>query len=153
MANDFVDKAFDFLMSVPTNKLSRTVAFKANYWNKVAEIAGHTNKATLNKLIKQAEKAGINTGTATERKAYKKITSYKEGQVGGINDIEIVDKAAASFALGETKALLYDVTTRSRLGNSTRALFPFGEAFVEIFTTWAKLIKQERGRPLIEAFL
>ena len=151
MANKVVDSLFDNLMSKPTNALSRSVAFKANYWNKVGEIAGFTNKATLNKLIKQAEKAGINTGTATERKAYKKITSYKEGQVGGINDIEIVDKAAASFALGETKALLYDVTTRTRLGNSTRALFPFGEAFVEIFTTWAKLIKQERGRPLRRA--
>ena len=150
MANDFVDKAFDMLMSVPTNKLSRSVAFKATYWKKVAEIAGHTNKATLNKLVKQAEKAGINTGTAAERKVYKKIKSY-EGQTGGINDIEIVDKAAASFALGETKGLLYDVTTRSRLGNSTRALFPFGEAFIEIFTTWGKIIKQERGRPLRRA--
>jgi hypothetical protein len=150
MANDFVDKAFDFLMSKPTNYLSRSVAFKANYWKKVGEIAGHTNKATLNKLIKQAEKAGINTGTAAERKVYNKIKSY-EGQVGGINDIEIVDKAAASFALGANKALLYDVNTRTRLGNSTRALFPFGEAFVEIFTTWAKIIKQERGRPLRRA--
>ena len=54
MANDFVDKAFDMLMSVPTNKLSRSVAFKANYWKKVGELAGSTNKQTLNKLIKQA---------------------------------------------------------------------------------------------------
>ena len=147
MANDFVDKAFDMLMSVPTNKLSRSVAFKANYWKKVGELAGSTNKQTLNKLIKQAKEAGIDKGTAAERKVFKKITSY-EGQKGGINDIEILDKAAASFALGETKKLLYDVTTRTRLGNSTRALFPFGEAFVEIFTTWGRIVRQERGRPL-----
>ena len=150
MLNNTVDKFFDNLMSKPTNKLSRSVAFKANYWKKVAELAGSTNKQTLNKLIKQAKEAGIDKGTAAERKVFKKITSYK-GQKGGINDIEILDKAAASFALGETKKLLYDVTTRTRLGNSTRALFPFGEAFVEIFTTWGRIIRQERGRPLRRA--
>jgi len=150
MANDFVDKAFDMLMSVPTNKLSRSVAFKANYWRKVGELSAFADKKTLNKLIKQAKEAGLDKGTAAEKKVYKKITSYA-GEKNGINDIEVLDKAAASFALGETKKLLYDVTTRTRLGNSTRALFPFGEAFVEIFTTWGRIVRQERGRPLRRA--
>ena len=145
--NDTVDKMFDMLMSVPTNKLSRSPAFKANYWRKIGEISQHANATTLKKIIKQAKEAGIDKGTKAEKKVWKKINEYK-GQKGGVNDIEIIDKAASSYALGETKRLLYDVTTRTRLGNSTRALFPFGEAFVEIFTTWGKIIKQERGRPL-----
>ena len=149
--NDTVDRMFDMLMSVPTNKLSRSPAFKSNYWRKVGEISQHANKRTLDKIIKQAKEAGIDKGSVAERKAWKKINSYKAVKKGGVNDIQIIDKAASSYALGETKRLLYDVTTRTRLGNSTRALFPFGEAFVEIFTTWAKIIRQERGRPLRRA--
>lgn len=148
--NNTIDKAYDFLMTVPTNKLSRSPAFKSFYWTKVAEAAQHATPATLKKIIKQADNIGLAKGSSVERKAYKKIKSYT-GDKGGIKDIEIIDKIGASFALDKTKGLLYDVTTRTRLGQATRGLFPFGEAFVEIFTTWAKIIGQERGRPLRRA--
>jgi len=148
--NNTVDKLYDMLMTVPTNKLSRSPSFRANYWNKVSEAAQHATPATLKKIIKQAEKAGLPNGKAGERKAYKKLLSYK-GDKDGIKNIEIIDKIGASYALDETKKILYDVTTRTRLGQATRGLFPFGEAFVEIFTTWAKIIAQERGRPLRRA--
>ncbi len=101
-------------------------------------------------MIKQAKEAGLETGTRHEKKILKKLESYK-GVDGGINKVEIVDKMASSHALTETKKLLYDVTTRSRIGNATRGIFPFGEAYVEIFTTWARLIRTEQLRPLRRA--
>ena len=150
LMNRTVDKLFDMLMTVPTNKLSRSPAFKASYWKKIGELAEHSNAATLKKIKKQAKKRGIDKGTKLERQVWKRINKAT-GEVGGINKIEIVDKSASAYALTQTKRLLYDVTTRTRLGQSTRALFPFGEAFVEIFTTWGKIIKQERLRPLRRA--
>ena len=152
LMNQTVDKLFDMLMTVPTNKLSRSPAFKAHYWKKIGDLAEHSNAATLKKIIKQAKEAGIDKGTKAERQVWKRINNIeKKGEVGGINKIDIVDKSASAYALTQTKRLLYDVTTRTRLGQSTRALFPFGEAFVEIFTTWGKIIKQERLRPLRRA--
>ena len=147
MLDDFVDDMFNFLMTVPTKKLSRAPAFKFHYWNKVGDFAQHLNTATLKKVVKLAEDAGLATGTSREKKVLKKLQSYK-GVKGGVNDVKIIDKVASSHALTETKKLLYDVTTKTRLGNATRAIFPFGEAYVEIFTTWARLINSETLRPL-----
>ena len=57
-----------------------------------------------------------------------------------LDDVKIFDQIDASAdALDKTKDLLYDVTTKSRLGNATRTIFPFGEAYVEILTTWFKV--------------
>lgn len=145
--NEFVDDMFNFFMTIPTKNLSRSPTFKYHYWAKVGDFAKHTNQRTLNKIRKAAKEAGLDKGTKHERKIMKKLESYK-GVKGGINDMEVVDKISSSFALGKTKDLLYDVTTRSRLGNATRGIFPFGEAFVEIFTTWARIIRAETGRPL-----
>ena len=148
--DDFTDDMFKLLMTVPTKNLSRAPTFKYHYWDKVGDFAQHANKTTLNKMIKQAKEAGLETGTRHEKKILKKLESYK-GVDGGINKVEIVDKMASSHALTETKKLLYDVTTRSRIGNATRGIFPFGEAYVEIFTTWARLIRTEQLRPLRRA--
>jgi hypothetical protein len=145
--DDFVDTMFDQLMTVPTRKLSRAPAFKFHYWNKVSDFAQHLNAKTLKQVVKQAEEAGLATGTKREQKILKQLKSYK-GVTGGINDIKIIDKVSSAHALSETQKLLYDVTTKTRLGNATRALFPFGEAYLEIFTTWGRLIKNEGGRPL-----
>tara|TARA_R100001530_G_scaffold136336_1_gene116531 strand:+ start:954 stop:5714 length:4761 start_codon:yes stop_codon:yes gene_type:complete len=145
--DDFVNDMFKMFMTIPTQNLSRAPTFKYHYWAKVGDYAKHTNQTTLNKIRKAAKEAGLNKGNKHERKIMKKLESYK-GVKGGINDMEVVDKISSSFALGKTKDLLYDVTTRSRLGSATRGIFPFGEAFVEIFTTWARIIGAETGRPI-----
>jgi hypothetical protein len=145
--NAVVDKLFNSLMAVPTNKLSRAPAFKSFYWQSVAQNAKFATDDVLQAIIKQADEAGLAKGPKELQKLYKQITSAK-GNVDGINDLQLFDKVASADALGKTKDLLYDVTTKSRLGNATRSIFPFGEAYVEIFTTWAKLINAETGRPL-----
>ncbi len=145
--DDYVDMAFNLFMTVPTKTMSRAPTFKKHYWEKVGEFGQHLNAPTLRKVVKQAEEAGLATGTALEKKVLKQLQSY-EGVRGGVSGVELVDKLASSHALTQTKKLLYDVTTKTRLGNATRAIFPFGEAYLEIFTTWARLLKSEGLRPL-----
>ena len=142
-----LDTLFNGLMSVPTNKLSRAPAFKSFYWESVAKNAQFAEPKVLAKIIKQADEAGIANGPKNLRKFYKEITSAK-GNVDGINDIKIFDEIASADALTKTKNLLYDISTKSRIGNATRTIFPFGEAYIEIFSTWARLISQEFGRPI-----
>ena len=145
--NAVVDKLFNGLMAVPTNKLSRAPAFKSFYWQSVAQNAKFASDEVLQKIIKQADEAGLAKGPKELQKLYKQITSAK-GNAEGITDIKLFDQIASADALGKTKDLLYDVTTKSKLGNATRSIFPFGEAYVEIFSTWARLINAETGRPL-----
>lgn len=148
--DDFVDESFNFFMTIPTKTMSRAPTFKFHYWDKVGDFAQHANGATLKKLVQQAKEAGLATGSKNEKAVLKKLESY-QGVKGGINKVEIIDKIGASHALSETKKLLYDVSTRTRLGNATRGIFPFGEAYVEIFTTWSRLIVENQGRPIRRA--
>lgn len=145
--NAVVDKLFNSLMAVPTNKLSRAPAFKSFYWESVAQNAKFANDEVLQTIIKQADEAGLSKGPKELQNLYKQITKSK-GNPEGINDLKLFNDVASADALTKTKNLLYDITTKSRLGNATRTIFPFGEAYVEIFTTWAKLINAETGRPL-----
>lgn len=141
-----VNKLFDGLMSRPTNRLSRSPAFKQFYWETVAKNAKFATDDVLNIIKKQADEAGLNTGPKELQKLYKDIQKSK-GSIDGITDVEFFDKISSAEALTRTRELLYDVTTKSKIGNATRILFPFGEAYLEIFTTWAKIISAEGGRP------
>ena len=142
-----VNTGFNLLMTVPTNKLSRMPAFKNFYWENVAKNAQFASKEVIEQIIKRADEAGLATSSKKYRNYYKQIKQSK-GNIEGISDVKIFDQVASAEALTRTKDLLYDISTRSRIGNKTRLLFPFGEAYVEIFSTWAKLIAQETGRPI-----
>lgn len=141
-----VNKLFNGLMSVPTNKLSRSPAFKQFYWENVAKNAKFATDDVLTLIKKQADEANLSSGPKELKALYKKIQNSK-GNIDGINDLELFDKISSAEALTRTRELLYDVTTKSKIGNATRLLFPFGEAYLEIFTTWAKIIGAEGGRP------
>lgn len=99
------ESMFNALMTVPTNKLSRSVTFKQAYFKRVDELK--------------------DLGLADE-------------------EIDVVAKA---FALDTTKKLLYDLTEKSQFFDITRALFPFGEAWKEVLTRWAKIGVQQPQIP------
>ena len=56
----------------------------------------------------------------------------------------------------EVQELLYDLTKRKKLAYNLRGIFPFGEAYIEIMTTWARLLKENpeilrRGQVTVNA--
>jgi hypothetical protein len=84
----------------------------------------------------------------------------KKSQILGFTDksgdVDLIDRVAKARALTETQELLYDLTKRKKMTYNLRGLFPFGEAYVEILTTWAKLLKDNpeilrRGQVTINA--
>ena len=73
-----------------------------------------------------------------------------------IVDAEYVDNFAKAIALEELQGLLYDLSKRSKITYNLRGIFPFGEAYVEIISTWAKLLKENpeivrRGQVSVQA--
>lgn len=72
-----------------------------------------------------------------------------------INELTEIDDIAKAYALDEVQNLLYDLSTRKKLAYNLRAIFPFGEAFIEIMTTWGGLLKNNpellrRGQVVVE---
>lgn len=153
-----VDHMFDFLMSRPTNKLSRAPAFKQFYWKYLSEMYPYMDDATRAAALKGAKAAGIGKGDlasmlkaalsgedVTEvafRKMADDLVNLAKSGPGDITDLAEADKIAKAFALGETKQLLYDLTKKTQFFDITRNVFPFGEAWYEIITTWLRLFSE-----------
>ncbi|MEE8373908.1 MAG: hypothetical protein V3R87_09325, partial [Dehalococcoidia bacterium] len=54
--------------------------------------------------------------------------------------LEDMDNVAKASSLENTKDLLYDLSKRHHVTDMLRHVFPFGEAFIEIFQAWTKLM-------------
>jgi hypothetical protein len=145
----FIDHAFSSLMGTPTNKLSRAPAFKQFYWKRVAELTPYMDETTRVATIKAAGAAGFDEATFRNitrdaLSGHADTAIHQAGFTGGglIQDINDVDDIAKAFALEETKDLLYDLSRRRDVTDITRNIFPFAEAWSEIYTRWFRIMRE-----------
>lgn len=141
--NKAVDWGFSALMSKPTNYLSRSSSFKQFYWNRAAELITSADAKTQQALISAARKAKLNDVAARMEDAAAKGT-------GGLA-LGDIDTIAKGYGLDQTKKLLYDLSQKSQMADSARLIAPFGEAWKEIMTTWARLTVETGGVPIRRA--
>jgi hypothetical protein len=157
-----VDHMFDFLMSRPTNKLSRSPAFRQFYWRRISELYTYADAPTQKAILAAASDAGMGKGirgivdnllagtdeatggaySATRKHLERMAETSFKGATGDITNLDDLDEIAKAFALQETKSLLYDLTKKTQFFDMTRNIFPFGEAWYEIITTWARLFQE-----------
>ena len=138
-----VDHLFDWFMSRPTNTLSRSPAFKQFYWRRISEMLVYMDAPTRKAAIEAARKAGISkrklNSMADDFVSTRARFTEAADDITSLDDADDIGKA---FALHETKRLLYDLTKKTQFFDITRNIFPFGEAWYEIMTTWARLISE-----------
>jgi len=130
------ENLFKWLMTNPTNKLSRIPVFKSSYWNKSAELIPISSEKVKQKIIKGAREAGIG------EKVIKRMDDIKSAGEKGIDDAVLIENLAKGFAVGKVKSLLYDITENRRFWEASRWLFPFGNAYQEVITTWLGIVKR-----------
>lgn len=165
-----VSTMFQWLMSKPTNYLSRSPAFRQFYWRKIGELLPLATAEDQATMLMRAKEAGI--GRDSLRAWIKRIVRGDEdvadedvvrglerllseghtleGNIlatgaaagGDIEDIQHLDEIAKAAALEQTRRLLYDLSKRSNFFDMTRLIFPFGEAWFEIISTWGRLVKE-----------
>lgn len=143
--NRAVDAMFAALMERPTNYLSRSSAFKQMYWERAAELIPFMDGASQQAALKAAREANL---------ASKELDNLTRMAKRGLGDLtlEDADLVAKSFALDGTKKLLYDLSERSQFFDVFRHVFPFGEAWKEILTTWTRVgLVEGKGVPLRRA--
>jgi len=142
-----VEVLFSSLMSKPTNYLSRSPAFRQFYWERIEALAPRMTDAALARAVKAAKaaKLGRTAGPSSWREEggvvarLEKIRGAAKGE-GIIDNILDADELAKAYALHSTKKLLYDLSTKHRATQILRNVFPFGEAWVEILTSWGRLV-------------
>lgn len=126
---------FKWFMTQPTNSLSRIPVFKSSYWKKSEELISISSEAVKEKIIAGANKAGLN------KKTIKRMEGIKSAGDAGINDAVLIENLAKGFGVDATKKLLYDITEQRRFWETSRWLFPFGNAYQEVLTTWLGIMK------------
>jgi uncharacterized protein YpmS len=133
----FVEGAFKFFMTTPTNTLSRIPVFKSVYWKKSQELIPISSEKVKQKIITGAKKANLNKSTI------KKMEKTASGGASGIDDPQLIENLAKAVGVESVKTLLYDITQTRRFWEASRWLFPFGNAWQEVLTTWLGIFKNQ----------
>tara|TARA_R100000008_G_scaffold565_1_gene510 strand:- start:3031 stop:8121 length:5091 start_codon:yes stop_codon:yes gene_type:complete len=149
--DQLVENMFYYFMSVPTNKLSRGPVFKQAYWNKVTSLIAASDSSVKAGIIARAKQANVDSKLIkkmqqTQPASYEDAlfrfrgTATDAGYANFDKAYNAIDEVSKAHALAETKNLLYDLSERTRFWEATRLIFPFGEAFQEIISTWVKIL-------------
>ena len=145
--NRMTNAMFEVLATKPTNRLSRSPAFLEFYEQKIVELAPlAANRA---EFLAAARKANVRQSTM---EILEQVTTG-----GGKLPVTTIDELARVKSLDEVQDLLYDVGRNSQFFDQLRVVFPFGEAWKEVITTWAGLASRDpftiirRGGQAVEA--
>ena len=133
-----VERGFEALWSRPTNWLARSPTFRQFYWIRAGELIGDATADVQVALIKNARIA--NLGGAAEAELAAKVVKHGAGTK--LTSLDDIDMLARGFALDEVKTLLYDLQKRNQTFDMMRLVFPFGEAWKEIVTSWGRIVRQ-----------
>jgi hypothetical protein len=131
--DDVVGFLFSHIATKPTNYLSRSPTFRQTYWRRIEEMLPHMDDATRSQAIRNADGV-VDAAQLRRMRQARPVKNIAAGQT-----LTEFDELAKVHALNETKALLYDLTERSQFFDTLRLIFPFGEAWKEVLTRWARL--------------
>jgi hypothetical protein len=130
--NALVTWFFGALYGKSSDYLARSPTFRKHYWERVGEMASTMTAEEALRAIDNLDGVRLPAGL-------KARIRTQLGSARGSASLDDVDLAAKGFALDETRKLLVDATNKSQLADVFRVVFPFGEAWREILTTWTRI--------------
>lgn len=139
-ARGVVDSLFDALMPRPSNYLSRSPMFRQSYWQRIEELFPEMGAAARTRVLEDARQANLGRDTLARFAEMNRVVGPASRD--SVLTARAADTLAKRFALDETRNLLYDLSEKSEFFDATRLIFPFGEAWKEIVTRWAKLLAE-----------
>jgi hypothetical protein len=137
MKDKVVGKLFDALMTRPSNYLSRSPEFRQVYWKEIEDMIPLLNEEGRATLLSNLEVAQL--GNSAEARLAMKLKLSDSGAAGA-QDLESIDQIAKRRALDDVRSTLHNMHTKSQFFEATRLLFPFGEAWKQVATRWAKAV-------------
>jgi hypothetical protein len=129
-----ISMLMDMVAARPSNWASRHPTFVQAYWKRVEDLIDLASPAARDDILRVArEEAKL------PKDAIKRLERI---QPAGELDADDLHALAGQHATDETKRLLYDLHNRGRFFDAFRLIFPFGEAWKEVLTTWGRLIPE-----------
>lgn len=125
---------FSNLMSERTNNLSRSNTFKQFYAQRIEELTPFMDADARVRMAAWAREQKLPD-------VAKRIDalSAKHAVTDTAIDFDKAEHIAKGFGLDQTRDLLYDMSQKSQFFDAYRLIFPFGEAWKEMVTRWAKI--------------
>jgi hypothetical protein len=127
-----VERMFEYLMSKPTNTLSRSPAFRQFYWKRQAELIRYMQPEVQQAALDVARSSNL------PKQVLKRLEEGAAARSGDLTAKE-ADQLAKAFGVDSTRKLLYDLHNRNYFWDALRIVFPFGHAFQEVARTWARI--------------
>jgi hypothetical protein len=137
-----VGEFFGFLYGVPSDILARSPAWKRIYWNNVADLIRTADAESSAQLLENARKANL------PARLLKRIEDNAGAQLADAS-VEEIDRFASIGATNSVRDLLYDSSRRGATADSLRFVVAFGDAWKEVYKTWANLFIRQRGKPAV----
>jgi hypothetical protein len=136
-----MERVFHGLMSVPTNKLSRSLSFRQFYWKRQAELVGYMDPQVQRAALDVARRQGV---------PKPQLARMKEaaGKRSGTLNAAEADTLSKGFALDSSLRLLYDLHNRNNFFDAMRTVMPFGNAWQEVARTWGRIAIKENPMAL-----
>ncbi len=139
--NTAVRGLFDALGAKPTNYLNRSPEFRIRYWQEIEQLASSLDNPSRSELLRnlgaiEGSENAVGRLMPGQRERLNQILT--DNNVGGLS-LADADRIAKKRSLDHVQSLLYDLSKRNQAFDAMRLVFPFGEAWKEVLTTWARL--------------
>jgi hypothetical protein len=138
-----IERLFSIVMSAPTNRLSRSPAFRQFYWRFIEENIAYFDDGLRNQIKQQAKASKLDNSFIKKLEKTGKVTA-DEGKLLNLDSLDELDNVAKAYAMTETKGLLYDLNKRHVVSDMLRLAFPFAEVYIEILGTWSRLLNKKK---------
>lgn len=138
-----IERLFSIVMSAPTNRLSRSPAFRQFYWRFIEENMAYFDDGLRKQIKQQAQRSKLDKSFMKKLEKTGKVTA-DEGKLLNLDSLDELDNVAKAYAMTETKGLLYDLNKRHVVSDMLRLAFPFAEVYIEILGTWSRLLNKKK---------
>lgn len=142
-SSGLISSLFSGLMSTPSNKLDRSPLFRQQYWRSVERMAVQIDPKHADTLVENAREAGLSRRQIQTINDRARRRPPDEGRILNIGE---ADEIAKSDGLKAVRDVLYDASERNQFFDIWRHVFPFGDAFVEVMSRWARIFAENPNR-------
>ena len=149
--NSVVGRFYEYLMTKPSDTLSRSPLFGQAYWRTIGEripyMSDEVREITLAKAkaagvlpdVKRAAKNGADWMTPEDLKGAKGMLSVDEGS--SADELwDALDEQGKAGGLAQVERTLFDMVNKKNVSDSLTLLFPFVEAWGEFASRWSRLM-------------
>jgi len=143
---------FNGIYGTATTKLEKSPLFRQFYYDYVAKEASSLSRAEAVELVDNIKRYAANSKTTPvkyvgNKKVWDAIqNAAKTNADDGLGTIKQLDDYAKLMSLDKVKTTLYNASERNNLEDIARIVAPFGVAWREVVTKYAKFLAEDPSR-------